>query len=85
MTISMNEEAYKIFNPGRNTKEVFDSYSFTQLTIPEGLFYARFKGYKIDREDKKVRVIKPILSNGIVTDISVLISVEDNRIVWDRG
>ena len=40
----------------------------------------------IDNEEKKIRIIKPIFEeNGQkVIDVSVLISVKDNQIVWNR-
>ena len=47
---------------------------------------SKLKNYTIDNEEKKIRIIKPIFEeNGQkVVDVSVLISVKDNQIIWNR-
>ena len=84
LTISLSEDAYKkVINPASG--DIFKDKGFHQVQIPEAVLYAKMKEYEIDNEDKKIRVIKPILENGRVVDISVLIKAQKHSLTWDRG
>lgn len=85
MIICLSEDAYKqIVSPA--TGDLFKDKSHRQVPglTTEDLIN-KMKGYKINRDDKKVRIIKPILDNGIVVDISVVLEITNDTVVWDRG
>ena len=57
-----------------------------KVNMSDEAIISKLKNYTIDNEEKKIRIIKPIFEeNGQkVVDVSVLISVKDNQIVWNR-
>ena len=74
MIICVSEDAYKkIVSPA--TGDLFSTRGFYQVPkLTEDKIIATMAGYKIDREDKKVRVISPILKDNRVFDVAVEIS-----------
>ena len=83
--ISVTEDAYKIIVKP-DVGDLFKSGGLFQLTINEDELSKKMKNYKINDEDKKIRIIKPLFGeNKRVIDISVLIGVVDGKLNWDRG
>lgn len=83
--ICLSEDAYKkIVNPA--TGDLFSSRGFYQVPkMTDEKIIKAMAGYKIDREDKKVRMISPILNErGVVVDIAVAIEVTNTEVIWDR-
>ena len=83
--ICVTEDAYKLL-VSPETKGKFEENTMIQLNISDEAKISKLKNYTIDNEEKKIRIIKPIFEeNGQkVIDVSVLISVKDNQIVWNR-
>ncbi len=83
--ICVTEDAYKLL-VSPETKGKFEEKTMIQLNMSDEAIISKLKNYTIDNEEKKIRIIKPIFEeNGQkVIDISVLISVKDNQIVWNR-
>ena len=81
--ICVTEDAYKLL-VSPETKGKFEENTMIQLNMSDEAIIS--KNYTIDNEEKKIRIIKPIFEeNGQkVVDVSVLISVKDNQIVWNR-
>lgn len=84
MIICVSEDAYKkIVSPA--TGDLFSTRGFYQVPkLTEDKIIATMAGYKIDREDKKVRVISPILKDNRVFDVAVMIEVTNDKVIWDR-
>lgn len=84
MILCVTEDAYKkIVSPA--TGDFFNNRSFYQVPkLTEEKIVATMAGYKIDREDKKIRVITPILKDNRVFDIAVMIEVTNEKVIWDR-
>lgn len=83
--ICLTEDAYKKI-VSEHTGDFFKERGFYQVPkLTESKIIEKAKGYVIDREDKKFRIISPILTDGVVTDISVVTSITADSIVWDRG
>ena len=82
--ICLSEDAYKkVVSPA--TGDLFVSRGFYQVPkLTEEKIIATMAGYKIDREDKKVRAISPILKDNRVVDVAVMIEVTKDRVIWDR-
>ena len=83
MIVSLTKDAYKIL-VNKEPRNLFDSQTMLQFDIEPEVILTKMKGYKINKEDKEVRVIKPLLTNNRVTDISVLFAVTDT-LVFNRG
>lgn len=83
--ICVTEDAYKLL-VSTETKGKFEEKAMIQLNMSDEAIISKLKNYTIDNEEKKIRIIKPIFEeNGQkVVDVSVLISVKDNQIVWNR-
>ena len=83
--ICVTEDAYKLL-VSPETKGKFEENTMIQLNMSDEAIISKLKNYTIDNEEKKIRIIKPIFEeNGQkVVDVSVLISVKDNQIVWNR-
>ncbi len=83
--ICVTEDAYKLL-VSLETKGKFEEKTMIQLNMSDEAIISKLKNYTIDNEEKKIRIIKPIFEeNGQkVIDVSVLISVKDNQIVWNR-
>ncbi len=83
--ICVTEDAYKLL-VSPETKGKFEENTMIQLNMSDEAIISKLKNYTIDNEEKKIRIIKPIFEeNGQkVIDVSVLISVKDNQIVWNR-
>lgn len=83
--ICVTEDAYKLL-VSPETKGKFEENTMIQLNVSDEAIISKLKNYTIDNEEKKIRIIKPIFEeNGQkVIDVSVLISVKDNQIVWNR-
>jgi hypothetical protein len=83
--ICVTEDAYKLL-VSPETKGKFEEKTMIQLNMSDEAIISKLKNYTIDNEEKKIRIIKPIFEeNGQkVIDVSVLISVKDNQIVWNR-
>ena len=83
--ICVTEDAYKLL-VSPETKGKFEENTMIQLNISDEAIISKLKNYTIDNEEKKIRIIKPIFEeNGQkVIDVSVLISVKDNQITWNR-
>lgn len=83
--ICVTEDAYKLL-VSPETKGKFEEKTMIQLNMSDEALISKLKNYTIDNEEKKIRIIKPIFEeNGQkVIDVSVLISVKDNQIVWNR-
>ena len=83
--ICVTEDAYKLL-VSPETKGKFEENTMIQLNMSDEAIISKLKNYTIDNKEKKIRIIKPIFEeNGQkVVDVSVLISVKDNQIVWNR-
>mgnify|MGYP000090026011 FL=1 len=83
--ICVTEDAYKLL-VSPETKGKFEEKTMIQLNMSDEAIISKLKNYTIDNEEKKIRIIKPIFEeNGQkVIDVSVLISVKDNQIIWNR-
>ncbi len=83
--ICVTEDAYKLL-VSPETKGKFEENTMIQLNMSDEAIISKLKNYTIDNEEKKIRIIKPIFEeNGQkVIDVSVLISVKDNQITWNR-
>ena len=83
--ICVTEDAYKLL-VSPETKGKFEENTMIQLNMSDEAIISKLKNYTIDNEEKKIRIIKPIFEeNGQkVIDVSVLISVKDNQIIWNR-
>ncbi len=83
--ICVTEDAYKLL-VSPETKGKFEEKAMIQLNMSDEAIISKLKNYTIDNEEKKIRIIKPIFEeNGQkVVDISVLISVKDDQIIWNR-
>ena len=83
--ICVTEDAYKLL-VSPETKGKFEENTMIQLNMSDEAIISKLKNYTIDNEEKKIRIIKPIFEeNGQkVVNISVLISVKENQIVWNR-
>lgn len=83
--ICVTEDAYKLL-VSPETKGKFEENAMIQLNMSDEAIISKLKNYTIDNEEKKIRIIKPIFEeNGQkVIDVSVLISVKDNQIIWNR-
>ena len=83
--ICVTEDAYKLL-VSPETKGKFEEKTMIQLNMSDEAIISKLKNYTIDNKEKKIRIIKPIFEeNGQkVIDVSVLISVKDNQIVWNR-
>lgn len=83
--ICVTEDAYKLL-VSPETKGKFEEKTMIQLNMSDEAIISKLKNYTIDNEEKKIRIIKPIFEeNGQkVVDISVLISVKDDQIIWNR-
>ncbi len=83
--ICVTEDAYKLL-VSPETKGKFEEKTMIQLNMSDEAIISKLKNYTIDNEEKKIRIIKPIFEeNGQkVIDVSVLISVKDNQITWNR-
>lgn len=84
MIICVSEDAYKkIVSPA--TGDLFSTRGFYQVPkLTEDKIIATMAGYKIDREDKKVRVISPIFDGNKIVNIAVMIEVTNDKVIWDR-
>lgn len=84
MIICLSEDAYKqVISPevGLNFK---DKFMCQVPGLTEETLIKKMKGYKINRDDKKVRIIQPILDeNRIVRNIAVCTEINDS-VVWNR-
>ena len=83
--ICVTEDAYKLL-VSPETKGKFEEKTMIQLNMSDEAIISKLKNYTINNEEKKIRIIKPIFEeNGQkVIDVSVLISVKDNQITWNR-
>ena len=83
--ICVTEDAYKLL-VSPETKGKFEEKTMIQLNMSDEAIISKLKNYTIDNKEKKIRIIKPIFEeNGQkVVNISVLISVKENQIVWNR-
>ena len=83
--ICVTEDAYKII-VSPETKSLFSEKNMIQIFISDEELAKKVKSYKVNNEDKKIRIIKPILDeNNIVRDISMVTKIEKGEVTWDRG
>jgi len=82
LKISVTEDAYKIIVKPE-VGELFKEYGYKAIEIEESVLISKLKNYKINDEDKKIRIISAVLDNGRVVDISVLKQVTD-KLIWDN-
>lgn len=83
--ISVTEDAYKIaVKP--DVSDLFKEVGYFQIMFDEDTLIKKLKNYKINVEDKTIRIVKPLFDeNKRVIDASVLVSVTDGKLNWDRG
>lgn len=83
--ICVTEDAYKIL-VSKETKDKFNGRSFIQIKMTDEEILKKMKNYTMNEEDKNTRIIKPLFDeNDRIRDISVLISVSENGVVWNRN
>ena len=85
MIMCFTEDAYKQAISTHTPLE-FKDRGFFQVDIDESVLVKKMAGYKVNADDKKIRIIRPILDeNRIVRDISMVTSITKDGVVWDRG
>jgi len=85
MVICLSEDAYKAVIDS-TVGDIFKNKFLCQIpNLTEEVLVKKMKGYKINRDDKKVRIVQSLLDeNGIVRDLAVCTEITDT-VVWDRG
>lgn len=83
--VCVTEDAYKLL-VSTESKDKFVDKTMVKVYLTDEDISKKIKSYKMDVEEKKIRIIKPIFEKdgNKIIDISVLTNIENNIITWNR-
>ena len=83
--VCVTEDAYKLL-VSTESKDKFVDKTMVKVYLTDEDISKKMKSYKMDVEEKKIRIIKPIFEKdgNKIIDISVLTNIENNIVTWNR-